>query len=193
MRVVEQVAKRMLVKELVPHPRNPNRGDTEAIRESIEHTGFFGRIIVQKGTNYILAGNHRYEAAKALGAKSVPVWVVDVDEMAALKILLVDNRAASLSERDDEKLLAALAFLAEGEEGLEGTGYGQDEIERLLGKIPGVQDIEDAWPSAIRQIVVVCDVTQFDEMMTTFEDVMRNAGAETNTEVLERLLTGVGL
>lgn len=57
--------------ELKPHPRNPRQGDVGAIYQSIEANGFYGAIVAQRSTGYILAGNHRYKAAAEAGAKII--------------------------------------------------------------------------------------------------------------------------
>jgi ParB-like chromosome segregation protein Spo0J len=44
---------------LRPHPRNVNRGDLAVIAESIAQNGFYGAVVAQRSTGYILAGNHR--------------------------------------------------------------------------------------------------------------------------------------
>jgi hypothetical protein len=50
---------------------------------------------------YVLAGNHRLQAARAQSIARVPVIFVDVDDDAARRILLVDNRTNDLAEYDD--------------------------------------------------------------------------------------------
>ena len=101
------------------HPKNPNKGDTEVIGESIGVNGWYGAITAQRSTGYILAGNHRFRAALAHGAKEVPVIWKDVDDETALKILLVDNESTRRGENDEAKLEAALASLTT----LDGSGY----------------------------------------------------------------------
>lgn len=104
------------------HPENPNKGDVDTIDESIEVNGWYGAVTAQKSTGYIIAGNHRYRTAKARGATEIPVIWKDVDDEAALRILLVDNQSARKAQMDEEKLTAVLESL----ESLSGTGY--DEI-----------------------------------------------------------------
>jgi ParB-like chromosome segregation protein Spo0J len=94
---------------LQPHPRNVNRGDLVAIGGSIAENGFYGAVVAQKSTGHILAGNHRYDAAKAAGIAEVPVTWVDVDDDRALRILLADNRTTRLGHDDQEALAALLA------------------------------------------------------------------------------------
>jgi ParB-like chromosome segregation protein Spo0J len=103
-----------------PHPRNARVGDVSAIRESIRENGFFGACIVQESTRYILAGNHRYLAAVAEGATMIPCVFVDVEEDAAQRILLADNRTADLADYDHNALAEVLQEVS-ANGGLSGT------------------------------------------------------------------------
>lgn len=131
--------------ELVPlgrlreHPENPRRGDVDGIGESIDANGFFGAVVVQRRTRRILAGNHRYRAARARGMKRIPVLWVDVDDERALKILLADNAEADKAEYDTVALADVLQTLV-GDRHLEneinaalaGTGYDAKAFDSLL-------------------------------------------------------------
>lgn len=146
---------------LRPHPRNPRRGDVAAIRRSIRANGWFGAVIAQKSTGHILAGNHRYLAARREGAKTVPVVWLDVDDAAALRILLVDNRTADLAGTEDESLANLLRDLAEDTGSLAGTGYSGQELEALLDKLNAQVDEDEAEDQSaelgnVWQIVVDC-------------------------------------
>lgn len=114
---------------LKEHPQNPNLGKIEVIEESIDVNGWYGAVIAQKSTGYILAGNHRYRVAKERGAKELPVIWKDVDDETALKILTVDNKSTRDGEVDEAKLEELLASL----ETLDGSGYVlaslQEQIE----------------------------------------------------------------
>lgn len=116
------------VDQLKRHPQNPRRGRVDLIAESVDELGWYGAVIAQKSTGYILAGNHRYEAAVARGFKTVPTIWRDVDDQTALKILLADNKIADEGEYDDATLDAVLSSL----DTLDGTGYGLDALERTL-------------------------------------------------------------
>lgn len=118
-----------LVSELKQHPNNPRRGNIEAIKQSIETSGFFGAIIVQKSTGYILAGNHRAQAAQAAGIKKVPIIEIDCDDETALRILLSDNRAAEGGEWDIDSLLDSIKQI--DEKYLEGIGFDEDYLADL--------------------------------------------------------------
>ena len=120
---------------LTSHPSNPNQGDIGAIDESIETIGFYGSTIANKRTGHILAGNHRYQVAKASRWETIPVTWVDVDDKTELRILATDNRTNRLGHDNSVALAALLAELAESTEQLLGTGYDDDDYDRLLSDI----------------------------------------------------------
>lgn len=122
------------IDSIKPHPMNPRKGKVEAIQTSIKANGFYGAIIVQKSTGYILAGNHRWQGAKAEGLTHVPVIYVDVDELAATKILIADNRTSDLGTYDNEQLAYLLGDLS-SKGALDGTGYDQTDLDVLMKTI----------------------------------------------------------
>ena len=115
------------VDTIAPHPRNPRDGDVGAIVESLQEHGFYGSIIVQRSTGFIIAGNHRWKAAVAAGMSEVPVQYLDVDDERALRILLVDNRSSDRASYDNAELLALLTELPD----LHGTGYDSEDLDHL--------------------------------------------------------------
>jgi hypothetical protein len=122
------------VTKLTKHPKNPNVGDVGAIVESIEELGFYGVVLAQESTGFILAGNHRWEAAVNEGAADVPTLLIDCDDDEALKILLGDNRIADLRTYDDRKLADVLSEMRE-RSGLRGTGYDDNDLTGLLARM----------------------------------------------------------
>lgn len=130
--VLESSYELVALERLQPHPRNPRRGDVEAIAKSVEHNGFYGAVVAQRSTGYVLAGNHRLEGAKAAGHAEVPCIWVDVDDDQALRILLVDNRTSDQSVYDEETLIAQLKELKATDAGLVGSGFDDRYLNRLL-------------------------------------------------------------
>lgn len=119
------------ISEIDPHPENANIGNLDAIKESIQVNGYYAPMIVQASTGYILAGNHRYAAAKELGYEMVPVIYVDVDDEEAKRIMVADNRTTRLGHDDDEALARLLTEIGESEQGLMGTGFTHAELQTL--------------------------------------------------------------
>ncbi|KUL23295.1 ParB/RepB/Spo0J family partition protein [Streptomyces regalis] len=121
------------VAELSPYHRNPRNGDLDSIAESLSVNGQYRPIVVNRGSltgrpNEILAGNHTFKAAKRLGWTDIAVTFLDVDDDAAAKIVIVDNRTSDLAGYDT----ALLADILTGLPNLQGTGYDQEQLDELL-------------------------------------------------------------
>ncbi|HXJ44921.1 MAG TPA: ParB N-terminal domain-containing protein, partial [Bryobacteraceae bacterium] len=116
------------------HPENPRAGNIEVIRQSIRKNGFYGFLIVQSSTGYIIAGNHRFLAAVAEGFSEVPVVYVNVDDQAALNILLADNHTSDLGGYDEMKL-ARLLLQVQADGSLEGATYSDLELKELVTRL----------------------------------------------------------
>lgn len=151
---------KVAVDEIEPHPENANQGNVDAIAESIRINGYYAPLIVQATTGYILAGNHRYRAAKQLGYETVPVIYLDVDDLEAKRIMVADNRTTRLGRDDDESLTALLEDLGDSEVGLLGTGYSQADLQTLQDSLDKFDadlrpepDRDDAWQTAEQWLV----------------------------------------
>jgi ParB/Sulfiredoxin domain len=135
-----------------PHPDNPWCGDSEAIGDSIQINGMYRPLYAQRSTGYILAGNHTYAAACELGAETVPVIWLDMDD-AALRTLLADNRIAQLGRYDDGLLLPLLVQMRDNDS-LLGTGWTERDVETLqaLSEIEPDYDDHATWPTVCFQV-----------------------------------------
>ena len=115
------------------HPKNVRQGDIGAISESLKAHGQYRPIVVDKRTNRILAGNHTWKAAKALGWQQINAGFIETkDDDEALRILLADNRTTDLASYDDSGLAELLKQLSETDIGLEGTVFDGDDLDSLL-------------------------------------------------------------
>ncbi len=123
------------VHDVQPHPRNPRVGRTDLIEESIEVNGFYGALVVQESTGYVLAGNHRLLAARNAGEETVPVFYLDVDDIEAKRLMLADNRTADLAGYLDDELASLLGQLAASQAGLAGTGFADSDLAELLEQL----------------------------------------------------------
>lgn len=122
------------------HPENARKGDIDAIARSLCANGQFSPVVVQRSTNYILAGNHTVKAAVQLGWSTIDVVYVNVDDQAAKKILIAANRTADLSSYDNDLLIELLESL-NGD--LDGTGYTEIDLDVLRDMGEDVPEDED--------------------------------------------------
>ena len=103
------------VNSLVPHPKNMNKHSPEQIErlcKIIEYQGFRNPLIVQKGTNLVVAGHGRIMAAKKLNIEKVPVMYQEFESEEQLYAAIVsDNSIASWAELDLSMVNAELENL----------------------------------------------------------------------------------
>lgn len=132
MELAQEYDEAISLRKIRQHPRNPRKGDDEAVGESIDANGWFGAVLVHRSTGHVIAGNTRFRAMRKRKAKTVPGFWVDCDDDTALRILLVDNRTSDMASYDDAELLALLVELEAEAAGLIGTGYTDADLAALL-------------------------------------------------------------
>lgn len=165
---------RVTLSDLSTYINNPRRGDVKAIAASMKANGVYKPLVVNKGTHTgrpyeVLAGNHSLKAMRHLAEEHpeddrwqrADVYVVDVDEDRAAKIVLADNRTSDLGGYDNDELVGLLQSVSDD---LAGTGYNEDSLTELLDNLADEQeqmpeagdaDIDDDPISY--SIVVECD------------------------------------
>jgi hypothetical protein len=149
------------VGSLTEYPGNPRVGDINSLAESLTVNGQYRPIIVNRQTTEILAGNHTWKAAKQLGWDTIKVIYVDnVTEEQAKRIVLADNRQSDLASYDE----GALAELLKGLPDLVGTGYSSEYLKDLLTEVG-----EDSFfsPSASSDREAPDEFGAFDEEAAT--------------------------
>jgi DNA modification methylase len=121
----------------------------EAIVASLRRFGQAEPLVVQQKTGRVIGGNGRLVAMQRLGWKECDIVEVDVDDLNATALGIALNRSASLGEWNEETLAKLLQEL-KAEDALDGVGYSDEDIDRLLAGIedetPGV--VDDPGPEA---------------------------------------------
>lgn len=157
------IIQRRPIESLKFHPDNPRLGDVDAIKESIRVNGWHGSVVMQQSSGYLIAGNHRTEAALELHhgnfnpwpdqsndafekekarwhaeLTSLPVHVVDCDDETAIRIMLADNKTADRATYDENKLLRLHAQILDPETAaqvLMDPNSNPDEVQEALRMI----------------------------------------------------------
>jgi site-specific DNA-methyltransferase (adenine-specific) len=130
-----------------PYGQNPrcNNQAVDAVAASIQEFGFRQPIVVdEEGT--IIVGHTRYKAALKLGLKTVPVHVARGLSPAQVRAYrLADNQTSTLSGWNDDLLAQELAALHQTDFDLKLTGFGEDDLLRLLNTpaATGLTDPDD--------------------------------------------------
>ena len=131
---------------LQPHPRNPRQGDVGAISQSLAAFGQQKPVVAQRRDDephIIIAGNHLFRAAAALGWSEVAAVIAPMDDRTAMRYLVADNRTQELGVTDTNALVDILAELAMGG-ALDATGYDGEDVDdllRLVGQVPGLDEL----------------------------------------------------
>lgn len=129
------------ISTMQPWPGNPRQGDIDVIAKSLEVNSQFKPIVIQDSTGYICAGNHTWHAAQQLGWDQIAAVRLNLTDVQAKRILVVDNQAAQVGGGFNEYLLAeVLKELADTDIGLDGTGYQDDWLDDLLVRLEPDED-----------------------------------------------------
>lgn len=124
-------------------PNNARKHDQkniDAIKGSLRKFGQQHPIIIND-RGVILAGNGRYEAAKALGWEELACIVTDLERIDQTAFALADNRTAELASWEEEILKATLGELDALDFDLSDIGFDLDEFD--LGKPAGGGNTDD--------------------------------------------------
>ena len=161
-------------------PRNPKEHDLGALHSSLARFGYVNPMIVNEATGELLAGHGRLDALVQRKEIGEPLpermqekdgeWLVPVirgislpsEEAAAYAI--ADNRLVELGGWDDALLVDVLQELSQGA-GLDGMGYDEDDLNRLLQDVKGygtddgpeaqidrAEELQGQWQTARGQI-----------------------------------------
>jgi DNA modification methylase len=171
---------------LRPYPGNPRVNDSavEAVACSLKEFGFRQPIVVDLD-GVIVVGHTRFKAAQKLGLAEVPVHVArELTPAQAQAYRIADNQTATIATWDDDKLVAELLALRDQDFDLNLTGFGDDDLARLLGDEEPVLigDPDDVPESPIEAITQPGDVWHLGHHRLVCGDA---ADAETYTRLLE--------
>lgn len=132
----EAAAVWMPIGDLTPWADNPrdNAAAVPEVAKSITRFGFASPIIARpiEGGFEIIAGHTRHQAALSLGLDRVPVRVMDLDPTDAKLLALADNKVGEIATWTDGLGDLLRELEADGID-LDGLGFGDGEIEGLLG------------------------------------------------------------
>ncbi len=129
--------KHQRVEALTSYARNPRTHTKKQIRQiadSIERFGFTNPILID-GSDTIIAGHGRVDAAKLLGMEMVPtIRLEDLTEAEIRAYVIADNKLAENAGWDGELLAIELQGLIELDIDVTITGFEMPEIDIIIGE-----------------------------------------------------------
>jgi len=168
----------VVLKELKPHPKNPNRhpkNQLEELEKSLDSFGQFKNIVIWNG--YILAGHGLVEAGLTRGLETLEaVDVSHLSEQQALALIVADNRLPELAEMDDESLAKILNSI---DEPLGVAGIDEEYLDEILGEsiASGLTD-EDKIPEAKESVVESGQLWKLGKHRLLCGDAVKDKDAE---------------
>lgn len=197
-------------------PRNPKKHDEENLELSIRRFGFTQPLLVDEGTEKLVAGHGRLEALLRMQkADEVPPdriqidpetgeWLVPVirgvefvSEREAEAFLLADNRLVEMGGWDEKALSTILEDLrASGDVALAGIGFDVEEVAQLSREISGTTPL-GMTPAdravvyennEIKQIVLYFEGKEYDEVVLMLDKARTFTGVDSNTELFLQML-----
>lgn len=134
----------------------------EQIVASIRQFGFTSPVLVDEAGS-IIAGHGRVLAAQKVGLQEVPVIrLVGLTDEQRRAYVIADNKLALNAGWDDKMLGTEVAFLSEAGFDLDVLGFGESELNDILGLIdkanPGLTDPDASPPVPVTPASVLGDV-----------------------------------
>jgi len=120
------------IDKIIPYINNPRKNlNSDKVASSIKEFGFQQPIVVDKDMS-IIVGHTRYEAAKKLDLKTVPVVIADLPPLKAKAYRIADNRLNEDSEWDYNFLNIEFTDLLDNHYDLDSLGFNNQELENFI-------------------------------------------------------------
>jgi hypothetical protein len=118
---------------LRPNPRNPRKHSDDQIMRLVASLRMDGQtkpVLARRANRMLIAGHGVHQAATRLGIEQLSVVLLDIDQKAADRIMLGDNRASDLSTSDRDRVAELLREIDETE--WLATGFTPEEAGKLF-------------------------------------------------------------
>lgn len=129
--------------KIIPYINNPRKNlNADKVASSIKEFGFQQPIVVDKDMS-IIVGHTRYEAAKRLELKKVPVVIADLPPLKAKAYRIADNRLNEDSEWDYSLLNIEFTDLLDNHYDIDNLGFDTKELENFLANTSDINGLTD--------------------------------------------------
>ena len=135
--------KKIPINSIKRNDYNPNEMPEEifeSLKHGIKKEGFITPVLVQKNTNIIIDGEHRWMAAKALGMKEVLAQYIDVDDDMAKQLTVAMNQRKGNFNKEGLALLVGRIKERCKDIGHLDLGFTKGTFKRLQERAKLIQD-----------------------------------------------------
>lgn len=131
------------IEYLVPHDANPRKNTNAAqqLARTISEVGWGAPLLVQAGTNFIIAGHTRFKAAQIIGLERIPVRSIAIEDRRARQIALADNRVGEIADWDYDLLGPQLEEFSLME--AEALGFDAKFLESMANRLGDFGPLDD--------------------------------------------------
>lgn len=181
------------VRDINKWPRNPKDHDTKEIRKSFYRFGFIKPILVDEGTQQLVAGHGRLDTLKGLkdanespprGVKiSGDEWLVPVlrgvefdNPAEAEAFLIADNRLSEIGGWNQDLLAEILGEMVDVDGALEGLGFDMPDIQTMMGEheLDLDADVGESDYKGYRQYMALLTPEEYRFIIDTLVDLEKN-------------------
>lgn len=166
------------INEVEPWDKNPKEHDMAGLTNSVETFGPRQPILVQKGTNRIIAGHGRLKAYRERGMDKIPVMAWDCTDEEADAYAIADNQLTIALGWDEDELSNILKEV--DDDFIDSLGFSESELMDLLGEEMEVEEDDFEEPDEIETDIERGDVFQLGDHRLMCGD----ATSEGDVEVL---------
>ena len=146
------------IDKIIPYINNPRKNlNSNKVASSIKEFGWQQPIVVDKEMK-IIVGHTRFEAAKILELKTVPVHIADLPPLKAKAYRIADNRLNEDSSWDFPLLNVEFTDLMDNHFDVENLGFDTKELENLI-------TYNSEFTTEIEQIDEFKDDTETDDIV----------------------------
>jgi hypothetical protein len=120
------------IDKIIPYINNPRKKrDIEKVANSIAEFGWQQPIVIDTN-NIIIVGHSRFEAAKMLNNKTVPVVITNISPEKAKAYRIADNKTNEYADWDYSALQKEFTDLLDNNYELDNLGFETHELESLI-------------------------------------------------------------
>jgi len=120
------------IDKIIPYINNPRKNqNVDKVANSIKEFGFRQPLVVDKDYN-IIVGHTRFQAAKQIGLKEVPIHIANLNKEQLKAYRIADNRVNQESEWDYQLLHNELKDLMNEDYSMFTLGFEGLELENII-------------------------------------------------------------